>query len=329
MKFSRRTFLHLAGTAAFGSTFSKIAQAQSFPTRPITIVVPYPAGGPTDTVIRIVSEKMKDSLGQPVIIENVGGAGGSLGVGRVARAAPDGYTIVVGIWNTHVANGALYSLTYDVVKDFEPVGLLVTAPYVIVGRKTIPAGNLSELIDWLKANPGKASQGSAGVGGMAHVIGALLQSKTGVRFQHVPYRGAGPSMQDLVAGHIELLFEVPATTLPQVRAGAIKAFAIMANKRLARASDIPTVDEAGLPGLYAANWFALFAPKSTPKAIVAKLNAATSAALADPTVQARFAELDFDVPPLERQTPEALAAFQKAEIEKWWPIIRAANIKLD
>jgi tripartite-type tricarboxylate transporter receptor subunit TctC len=329
MDFSRRTFLHLAGTAAFGSAFSKIAQAQSFPARPITIVVPYPAGGPTDTVIRIVSEKMKDSLGQPVIIENVGGAGGSVGVGRVARAAPDGYTIVMGIWNTHVANGALYSLTYDVVTDFEPVSLLVTAPYVLVARKTIPASNLSELVDWLKANPGKASQGSAGVGGMSHVTGALLQNKTGLRFQHVPYRGSAPAMQDLVAGHIELIFDVPAITLPQVRAGAIKAFAIMANKRLARASDIPTVDEAGLPGVYAANWFALFAPKSTPKAIVAKLNAATSTALADPTVQARFAEIDFEIPPLDRQTPEALGTFQKAEIEKWWPIIKAANIKPD
>jgi tripartite-type tricarboxylate transporter receptor subunit TctC len=272
---------------------------------------------------------MKDSLGQPVIIENVGGAGGSVGVGRVARAAPDGYTIVMGIWNTHVANGALYSLTYDVVTDFEPVSLLVTAPYVLVARKTIPASNLSELVDWLKANPGKASQGSAGVGGMSHVTGALLQNKTGLRFQHVPYRGSAPAMQDLVAGHIELIFDVPAITLPQVRAGAIKAFAIMANKRLARASDIPTVDEAGLPGVYAANWFALFAPKSTPKVIVAKLNAATSTALADPTVQARFAEIDFEIPPLDRQTPEALGTFQKAEIEKWWPIIKAANIKPD
>jgi tripartite-type tricarboxylate transporter receptor subunit TctC len=327
VKLPRRQFLHLAAGAAALPALSCIARAQSFPTRPITIVVPYPAGGPSDTVIRIISEKMKASLGQAVVIENVGGAGGSIGVGRVARAAPDGYTLVAGIWNTHVANGALYALTYDVVKDFEPLSLLVTAPNVIVARKTIPANQLSELIDWLKTNPGKASQGSAGVGGMGHVVGVLVQNLTGTRFQHVPYRGSAPAMQDLVAGQIDMMFDVPSITLPQVRAGAVKAYAVMAKRRLAKASDIPTTDEAGFAGVYASNWFALFAPKSTPKTIVAKLNGAISDALADPVVQTRLADLDFEIPPRDQQTPEALAAYQKAEIEKWWPIIKAANIK--
>jgi tripartite-type tricarboxylate transporter receptor subunit TctC len=322
----RRQFLHLAAGAAALPAVPRVARAQTYPTRPIAIVVPYPAGGPSDTVIRIISEKLKALLGQSVVIENVGGAGGSIGVGRVARAAPDGYTLVAGIWNTHVANGALYALTYDVVKDFEPLSLLVTAPNVIVARKTMPANQLSELVDWLKENPARASQGSAGVGGMGHVAGLLVQNLTGTRFQHVPYRGSAPAMQDLVAGQIDIMFDVPSITLPQVRAGAIKAYAVMAKRRLAKASDIPTTDEAGFAGVYASNWFALFAPKSTSKTIIAKLTGAISDALADPVVQARFAELDFEIPPRDQQTPEALAAYQKAEIEKWWPVIKAAGI---
>jgi tripartite-type tricarboxylate transporter receptor subunit TctC len=329
MKWPRRAFLHLAGAAAFGSAFSRISEAQGYPLRPVTIVVPYPAGGPTDTVIRIIAEKMAASLGQSIVVENVGGAGGSIGVGRVARAAPDGYTLVAGIWNTHVANGALYSLTYDVVTDFQPLSLLVTAPYVIVARKTMPANQLSELIDWLKANPAKASWGTAGVGGMSHLTGVLLQRLTGTRFQHVPYRGSAAAMQDLLAGHIDMIFDVPSITLPQVRAGTIRAYAVMANKRLAKASDIPTTDEAGLTGFYAYNWFALFAPKSTPKDIIVKLNGSISDALADSKVQTRLADLDFDIPPRDQQTPEALSALQKAEIERWWPIIKSANIKAD
>jgi tripartite-type tricarboxylate transporter receptor subunit TctC len=323
----RRQFLHLvAGTAAL-SVGPRMAGAQSYPSRPITMIVPYPAGGPTDTVARIMAEAMKVSLGQSIVVENVSGAGGSIGVGRVAHSAGDGYTIGLGQWNTHVANGALYALPYDVVKDFQPLSLLVSFPYVAVARRTMPAKDLNGLIGWLKANSDKASQGSAGVGGLAHITGVLFQNLTGTHFQHVPYRGSAPAMQDLIAGQIDIIFDAPAIILPQVRVGTIKAYAVMATARLAIAPDIPTADEAGLPGLYALNWLALWAPKDTPKNAVAKLNNAIVEALADPATRQRFADLGFDVAHREQQMPDALAAFQKAEIEKWWPIIKAANIK--
>jgi tripartite-type tricarboxylate transporter receptor subunit TctC len=276
-----------------------------------------------------MAERMRVSLGQPVVIENVAGANGGIGTGRVARATADGYTIGLGLWNTHVANAALYTLPYDVVNDFEPVSLFVTTPYVIVANKAIVAHDLKELIAWLKANPDKASQGSAGVGSGGHLSGVLLQKITGARFQYVPYRGSAPALQDLVAGQVDVMIDVPAVVLSQARAGSIKAYAAAAKSRLSVAPDIPTVDEAGLPGLHFSNWFAFYAPKGTPKEIIARLNAAVVDALADPAVRPRLTDLGFEIVPREQQTPEALAALHKADIEKWWPIIKAANLKAE
>jgi tripartite-type tricarboxylate transporter receptor subunit TctC len=301
------------------------ADAQTYPTRPITMVVPFAAGGPTDTITRIVAERMRASLGQTVIIENVTGADGSIGVGRVARAAPDGYTLSVGQWSTHVLNGAAYTLSYDLLKDFQPVALLATNPEVIVTNTAIAAKNLAELIAWLKPNQGNAS---VGIGSMAHRVAAVyFQNSTGARFVFVPYRGGGPAMQDLVARQIDVMFDQAANSLPQLRNRTIKAYAVTAKERLATAPDIPTVDEAGLPGFYIAVWTALWAPAGTPGAIVARLNAAVVDALAAPAVRARLADLGQDIPPLDQQTPAALGALQKAEIEKWWPIIKAAHIR--
>jgi tripartite-type tricarboxylate transporter receptor subunit TctC len=303
------------------------AGAQGYPTRPITLVVPFPPGGSTDVIGRILAERLKAPLGQTVIIENVGGAGGVIGVGRVARAAPDGYTIDIGQWDTHVANGAIYPLTYDLAKDFEPIVPISSNPYMMLARKGMPGDDLKGLIAWLKANPDKATQASPTAG--SQVAGAYFQSLTGTKLQIVPYRGAAPAMQDLVASQIDLLFVQPAVALPQVRGGAIKAYAVTGPTHLTVAPEIPTVDEAGLPGLHVLGWYGLFAPKGTPKAIVARLNAAVAEALADPGVRARLADLGQDIYPRDQQTPEVLAALQKAEIEKWWPIIKAANIKAE
>jgi tripartite-type tricarboxylate transporter receptor subunit TctC len=265
MKVPRRHFLRLAGTAAALSTVSRIAKAQTYPTRPITMIMPFTPGGGSDAIGRIVGDRMRASLGQPIVIENVAGANGSIGVGRAARAAPDGYTLVMGLWNTHVANGALFGLSYDVVKDFEPIALIASNPLLIDAKKAMPATSLQELVAWLKANPDKASQGTVGIGSPGHVLGVLLQNTTSTRFQFLHYRGAGPAMQDLVAGVFDIMIEPPTASLPQVTAGTIKAYAVSASRRLAIASDIPTVDEAGLPGLYMSNWYALFAPKPRQK----------------------------------------------------------------
>jgi tripartite-type tricarboxylate transporter receptor subunit TctC len=294
------------------------------------MVVPFAAGGPVDVLARIMAERMKGSLGQPVIIENVAGAAGSVGVGRVARAAADGYTLSIGPGSsTHVVNAAIYALPYDVVKDFEPISLIGSMTELVVARKTMPANDLEGLIAWLKANPDKASQATSGVGSAGHVAGVFFQKVTGTRFGFVPYRGLAPAMQDLVAGQIDMMFDNPATSLPQARAGTIKAYAISAKARLAAAPDLPTADEAGLPGFNVSQWTALWAPKGTPKDIIAKLNGAVVEALADSNVLARLADLGQYVPPREQQTPDALRAYQKAEIEKWWPIIKAAGIKAE
>jgi tripartite-type tricarboxylate transporter receptor subunit TctC len=326
-----RMLVALAFAAALTATLLGIdgASAQTYPSRPITLVVPLATGGSTDTIGRIVAEGMRPSLGQPIIVENTAGAGGTIGVGRVARAAPDGYTFLIGQWGTNVASGAIYSLQYDLLADFEPVALLATQPFLIVAKKTMPANDLKELIAWLKANADKASQGNSGVGTPSHVGGILFQNAIGARLQMVPYRSAGLSMQDLVAGQIDVMLDTPAVSLPQVRSGNIKAYAVTAKSRLQVAPEFPTVDEAGLPGFYFSFWHALWAPKGTPKSVIATLNAAAVKALADPTVNRRLTDIAQEIFPRDQQTPEALGAYQKAEIEKWWPIIKAAGIKAE
>jgi tripartite-type tricarboxylate transporter receptor subunit TctC len=305
------------------------ANAQSYPSRPITAIVGYAAGGPTDTIARIVTERMKAALGQSILVENVTGASGSIGTGRVARAAPDGYTISIGDWSTHVINGAVYPLTYDLLQDFEPVALLPSSPQTFLAKNAVPAKDLKELIAWLKANQDKVSWGTPGAGAPGHITALLLQNLIGARFQFVPYRGAAPAMQDLVAGQIDVTTNQISNALPQIRAGKIKAYAITSKTRLDVAPEIPTADEAGLPGFYVSVWRGVWSPKQTPKDIVAKLNAAVVETLADPAIRQRLAGMGEEVPPRDQQMPEALGAFQKAEIEKWWPIIKAANIKPD
>ncbi len=329
MKRLRRQFLLAAASVFMLPATSWMAKAENYPSRPVTIVVPFPAGGPSDATGRIVAERMGEALGQPIVIENVGGAAGSIGTGRVARALADGHTLVLGYWGTHVANAAIYSLQYDVVKDFEPVALLPGQPMMIFARKATPANDLMELIGWLKANPDKATQGTGGVGGIAHIAGHFFQKQTGTRYRFVHYRGTALVLNDLVAGHIDLGFSVPVTAVPQAQAGLIKAYAVMAKSRSPMAPAVPTVDEAGVPGLYLSVWQGLWAPKGTPHNAVAKLNEAVAHALADPTVRKRFADQGFDIPPREQQTPEALRAHQTAEMAKWLPIIKAANIKSD
>jgi tripartite-type tricarboxylate transporter receptor subunit TctC len=305
------------------------APAQVYPSRPITMVVPFAAGGPVDTVARILSEPMRATLGQSIIVENVTGAAGSIGVGRVARAAPDGYTLSIGHWSTHVVNGAIYPLPYDLLRDLEPIVLLPSNPMIVVSKSAVPAKNLNEFVGWIKANEGKVSAGTAGAGSATHVAGVYFQNVTGTRFQFVPYRGTGPALQDLVAGQIDFIVDQASNSLQHVRDGKIRAYAVTASARLPSAPDIPTVAEAGLPSLDISVWYGLWAPKDTPKEIIAKLNNAAVQALSEPTVRQRFAELGLDIPPRDRLTPEALAAYQKAEIEKWWPVIRGANIKTE
>ena len=322
-----KRFLAAAAVAALAGIAS--AAAQTYPSRPITMIVPLAPGGSTDVIARIMAEGMRASLGQPVIVENVTGAGGTIGVGRLARATPDGYTIGIGQWGTNMANGAIYTLQYDLLKDFEPIALIASQPFLIVTRKTMPAKDLKELVAWLKANPDKATQGNSGIGTPSHVAGVFFQNAVGASWPLVPYRSAGLSMQDLVAGNIDLTLDTPAVSMPQVRSGNIKAYAVTAKSRIAVAPDIPTTDEAGLPGFYFSFWHALWVPKGTPKDIIAKLNAAAVSTLADGAMRAKLVELAQEIFPRDQQTPEALLAYHQAEIAKWWPVIKAANIKAE
>jgi tripartite-type tricarboxylate transporter receptor subunit TctC len=302
---------------------ASFARAQTYPSRQITLVVPFPPGGSTDVAARIMAERMRAPLGQSVIIENQGGAGGSIAVGRVARAAPDGYTFDIGQWDTHVGS-IIYQLDYDLQKDFAPIGLVSVNPQLMVAKKNLPADNLKDLVAWMKANPGEINfvdQNAA-----ARVTGVIFEKLSGQKPEFIPYRGAGPAMTDLVSGQVDLLVVQGAVALPQIRGGKIKALANLSPQRSASMPDIPTSDESGVPGLYMSGWFGFWAPKGTPKGIVSKLNAAMREALADPAVKARFTELGLDVAPAELQTPEGLAKFQQAEIDKWWPIIKAAGM---
>jgi tripartite-type tricarboxylate transporter receptor subunit TctC len=321
----KRSLIAVACAVAWGIG----ANAQDFPSRPITMIVPLPAGSAFDVTARVIAERMQASLGQPIIVENVTGAAGSVGTGRVAHAAPDGYTLAFGGLITHVINGAVLKLPYDVLADFEPVAAIATTDLVVVARKAMPADDLKGLIAWLKANPDKATQGSGGPGSLTQLAGVFFQKQTGTRFAIVPYRGAGAAITDLVAGHLDIMFDLAPNSLPYMRAGAIKSYAVMARTRLPTAPDVPTVDQAGLPGLYMATWQAIWVPKGTPKSSVAKLNAAVVDALAIPAVASRLAELGDVIFPRDQQTPAALAALHKAELEKWSPIIKAANAEAE
>ena len=325
----RTVFSGAAFAAALFLAAPTPALAQDFPDKPITVIVPFSAGGPTDALIRTLGERMKDSLGQPVLIENVTGAAGTIGVGRVARAPADGYTLSFGHWSTHVINGAAYPLSFDLLTDLEPVALLTSYPMLLVSKNAVPAKDLKEFLTWVKANQDKAAVGSIGIGSAAHVAGVYFENIAGVKLNYIPYRGAAPALQDLLAGNIDFMFDHVANALPHVKEGKIRAYAVTSDTRIPSAPDIPTVDEAGLPKLHVSIWFGLWAPKGTPKDVVTKLNAAVKDALADPAVRDKLAALGQVIPPVDQQSPEALRAHQKAEIEKWWPIVKAANIKID
>jgi tripartite-type tricarboxylate transporter receptor subunit TctC len=302
--------------------------ADDYPSRPITMIVPFAAGGPTDVLGRLMAAHMGNSLGQNMIVEDVTGAAGTLGVGRVVKAAVDGYTVGIGHWSTHVANGAVYKLPYDLLTDLEPIALLPSNPFLLVTGHAMPAKNLQELVAWLKANP-SATIGTAGIGSGSHIAGVYFQTFAGTHLQYVPYRGTDPALIDLMAGRIDVMFDQVSEAIQKLQAGQIKAYAVTAKTRLPSLPDIPTVDEAGMPGLYINIWYGLWAPKGTPAAIIAKLNHAAVEAMADPVMQKRFADFSLDVPPPGQQSAQALGKLQKAEIEKWWPIIKAARIKAE
>jgi len=304
-----------------------LGHAEDYPSRPITMIVPLAPGGSTDTLGRIMAQGMRPTLNQPVVVENTAGAAGTIGVTRAVRALPDGYTVLWGMWGTNVANGAIYPLDFDLLNDFEPVALVATQPFLIDARKTLPANNLKELIAWLKTNADKATMGTSGVGSPSHVAGVLMQQLVGAKWQTISYRSAGLATQDLLAGITDIQLDTPAVSLTHVRSGDLKAYAVTAKQRIAVAPDIPTTDEAGLPGFYFSFWHAMWAPKGTPKPIIAKLNAAIVAALEDPDTRKKLVDLAQEIYPRDQQRPEALYAFQKAEVEKWWPIIKAAGIK--
>jgi len=321
----RKFWLGVLATLALASP----ATAQNFPSHPITIIVPFSAGGPSDAMARILADRMKGPLGETVLVENVTGAGGSIGVGRAVRSPADGYTISFGHLGTHVANGAIYKLGYDLVADLDPVVLLPSNPMIIVSKNGVPAKSLKELLEWLKARSSPAAAGTAGAGSGSHIAGLYFENITGIKLQYVPYRGTGPALNDLVAGQIDLIIDQTSNSIQQVRAGTIRAYAITDAKRVDSAADIPTVDEAGLPGFQMTLWSGMWVPKGTPKDVVAKLNAAAVEALNDPAVRKQFENLGLQMPPKDKLTPAALGEWQKAEIAKWWPIIKAANVKVD
>ena len=321
----RKFVLALLASLAFSTAVS----AQTFPSRPITIIVPFSAGGPSDAMARILAERMKATLGETLLVENVTGAGGSVGVGRAVRSAPDGYTISFGHLGTHVANGAIYKLGYDLVTDLEPVVMLPSNPMIIVSKNAVPAKSLRELLAWLKARPTPAAAGTAGLGSGSHIAGLYFENVTGIKLQYVPYRGTGPAMNDLVAGQIDLIVDQTSNSINQVRAGMIRAYAVTDDKRVATAADIPSVDEAGLPGFYMTLWSGLWVPKGTPEDIVARLNTAAVDALNDPAVRKQLENLGLQMPAASQLTPEALGARQKTEIAKWWPMLKAANVKVE
>jgi tripartite-type tricarboxylate transporter receptor subunit TctC len=315
--------------ALIGLAWGGLAVAQDYPVRPITMIVPFPAGGATDTLARFLGERLRAILGQPVIIENVGGAAGSIGVGRAVRSPADGYNLSIGTSTTHVLTGGLYKLPFDLLSDLDPIILVGSEPLLIVGKKSLPADDMDGLIAWLKANPDKASVGIAGVGATGHLTGISFQKATGTKFQFVPYRGNGPAMQDLLAEQIDFMIEPSSNFKALLGAGSVKPFAVTGRTRLPSSPDIPTADEAGLPGFFASLWYGLWVPKGTPKNIIAKLNATMVQVLADPSVKQRLGELGIEITPLAQQSPEALLAFQRAEAERWWPIIKASNLKVE
>ena len=310
-------------------SLSSAAPAQNYPSRPITIIVPFSAGGPSDVMARILAERMKTTLGETILVENVTGAAGSIGVGRAVRSPADGYTISFGHLGTHVANGAIYKLGYDLVDDLEPVVLLPSNPMVIVSKNAVPAKSLKELMEWLKSRPEPATAGTAGAGSGSHIAGLYFENVTGIKLQYVPYRGTGPAMNDLVAGQIDLIVDQLSNSITQVRAGNIRAYAVTDTKRAESASDIPTTDEAGLPGFFMTLWSGMWVPRDTPREIVAKLNASVVDALNDPAVRKQFENLGLQMPPQDKLSPKGLGAWQKAEIAKWWPMIKSASVKVD
>jgi tripartite-type tricarboxylate transporter receptor subunit TctC len=323
----RRTLLR---TAAFVLAAAALgASAQGFPSKPIIIVVPFAAGGPTDTIARIFGEHMGRTLHQPVVVENTVGAGGSIGVGRVVRAAPDGYTVGIGHVGTHVINGAVHQLPYDLLGDLEPVAMVASNPQILVSKMSVPAKDLKEFIAWVKANPNDASAGTGGAGTPAHVSGVYFGNVIGTPITIIHYKGSGPALQDVIGGHITMSFDQALNALPQIRGGRVKAYAVTSKSRLSAAPDIPTTDEAGLPGFYMSIWHGFWVPKGTPRAVIASLNTAMKEALADPAVRKKLEDLGQEIPSADQQSPEALRAHHKAEIEKWWPVIKQAGIKAE
>jgi tripartite-type tricarboxylate transporter receptor subunit TctC len=329
MKLRRRQFLHLAAGSVALPALSRAARADTFPSRPVTMVVPFAAGGGTDIFARILAEGMRGPLGQTVVVENVAGAGGTIGVSRVVHAPADGYTVSIGTLTTHVLSGALYPIQFDLLTDLAPIAELGYEPLLIAAKNALPIKNLKDLIAWLKANPDKGTAGIPGAGSTGNLADLSFQKMTGTTFQFVPYRGDGPAVQDLVAGQIDMMIEPSSNFVAQVQADTVRALAVTSKTRHPGMPNVPTVDEAGLPGFYVSIWFGLWAPKDTPKDIIAKLNAAAVKAMADPVVKQRFTDLGLDTPSPDQQSAQALGALQKAEIEKWWPIIKAAGIKAE